>query len=34
MHSLPDSMRMFVQFVAMGLMLYPLVFGLALAEFA
>lgn len=33
-HSLPDSVRLVVQFVATGLMLYPLVFGPALAELA
>lgn len=33
-HSLPDSVRLVVQFVATGLMLYPLVFGSALAELA
>lgn len=33
-HSLPDSMRLVVQFVATGLMLYPLVLCPALAELA
>ena len=33
-HSLPDRVRLVVQFVATGLMLYPLVFGSALAELA
>ncbi len=33
-HSLPDSVRLVVQFVAMGLMLYPLLFGPAIAELA
>ena len=33
-HSLPDSVRLVVQFVATGLMLYPLVFAPALAELA
>lgn len=31
-HSLPDSVRLVVQFIATGLMLYPLLFGPALAE--
>ena len=33
-HSLPDSVRLVVQFMATGLMLYPMVFGPALAELA
>ena len=33
-HSLQDSVRLVVQFLATGLMLYPLVFGPALAELA
>ena len=33
-HSLPDSTRLVVQFIATALMLYPLIFGPALAELA